>query len=504
MATFLDSLKVLAQTQPDSPAISLGKSTLTFGELWRNIELVAGNASRLNFEPGTRFVFACKPTPKSISLALGLTHAGLTLCFLDPFTALNSFDVRVKLVDPSLVLAESSLFTIGSKKLKWLRKLLKISVADFGSIAGAKFFYSGARLPLMPQKAKPAIEELLLEAWQSTPNSREPETDSIIVFTSGTTADPKGVVHSLESISANFAETAKIFDFTHNDRVLCEPMTVGLVAISVGAQWLIPAKGKVDDFNKFFGVPTDALKLLDEIEAKSGRPHEISVFGMGGAPIPPSLVNRVIQVLGENTTIPCIYGMTELLPVAACEGKEKLTRTDGDLLGRPLPGVEFSFAPDSELLIKGSGLMKRYLGRQAEAWHATGDLAKVDATGQLVMLARKKNMLIRGDMNVYPSLYEPGITMLPGVADAVIVGVPDKYHDDRIVLFVVPDKDSTDVEALKRSVQKSLPALIDRDAMPDLTVVIKSLPVSGRGQKRDMAALSSLARTALDEIKKCR
>lgn len=499
MATFLDSLKNLAQTQPDAPAISLGKETLTCSELWRNLELVAGNARRLSFEPGTRFIFACKPTPTSISLAIGLTHAGLTLCFLDPFTALKSFDVRVKLVDPRLVLAESSLFSIGSKKLGWLRKLLKISVADFGSIPDSDFFYSGVRLPFMPKKAKPAFKELLLEDCPAALRSREPETDSIIVFTSGTTADPKGVVHSLESISANFAETAKVFDFAPGDRVLCEPMTVGLVAISAGAHWVIPANGNFEPFNKFFGVPTDALKLLEQLEAKSGPQKDISVFGMGGAPIPPSLVKRAIQVLGESTKIPCIYGMTELLPVAVCEGKEKFTSTDGDLLGRPLPGVECSFATDNELLIRGSGLMKRYLGRHAEAWHATGDLVKLDEQGRLVMLARKKNMLIRGDMNVYPSLYEPGITMLPGVADAVIVGVPDQYHDDRIVLFVVPERDSTDSESLKRSVQKSLPELIDRDALPDLTVVIKSLPVSGRGQKRDMAELSRLAKIALGE-----
>jgi acyl-CoA synthetase (AMP-forming)/AMP-acid ligase II len=236
-------------------------------------------------------------------------------------------------------------------------------------------------------------------------------------------------------------------------------------------------------------VPTDALRLLAQFE--KGKVPPLEHFGMGGAPIPPSLVQRVIDVLGDQVVIPCIYGMTEILPVAFCEGRQKFLQTEGDLLGRPLSGVKYRFTDDFE--VQGAGLMKNYLGREAAPWHPTGDLARSDDQGNLIMLARKKNMLIRGNMNIYPSLYEPGLTTLPGVADAVIVGVPDEYSDDQIVLFILPSTLGKDYKGLKALVLNELPSHVDRDALPDAVIVLDKLPVTGRGQKRDMAKLKELA-----------
>jgi acyl-CoA synthetase (AMP-forming)/AMP-acid ligase II len=142
--------------------------------------------------------------------------------------------------------------------------------------------------------------------------------------------------------------------------------------------------------------------------------------------------------------------------------------------------------------------MKGYLGKQPSAWHATGDLGYMDDKGRLMLLGRKKNMLIRGDMNIYPSLYEPGICTIDGVADAVIVGVPDEIGDDRVVLFVVPsDADTKRAELIER-LNRELPIHMDRQALPDKIEIIEKLPVSGRGQKRDMVELQKIA-TALIE-----
>lgn len=491
MFNFIEQLKVLAEQNPNDRAIEQGSSSMSFAELWENLECVSSNATRLGYQPGDTFIFASKPTPKSISMALGLVHAGLCLAFIDPFTATHSFGVRVKLVAPRLVIAESTLFALGSKKLAGLRRLFDFNIADYGSVVDADFFYSGSWKPFLPKKARAVSNEFFKPVKRTQSNSRVVNSNSIIVFTSGTTAEPKGVVHSLESISANFQETAEIFDLNPGDRVLCEPMTVGLVAVTAGATWIIPTGRATPDFNKYFGVPTDALKLLSKFE-ENGAP-KLDHFGMGGAPIPPSLVRRVIDVLGDEVKIPCIYGMTEILPVAFCDGRQKFHYTDGDLIGKPLAGVEIKFAEDSEILVRGAGLMKEYLGQEPAGWHPTGDLGKVDSEGNLVMLARKKNMLIRGDMNIYPSLYEPGLTNIPGVADAVIVGVPDEFSDDQIALFIVPSKSQQSHRELKALVEKEMPHHIDRDALPDLVIVLDQLPVSGRGQKRDMVRLKEIA-----------
>ena len=501
MPTFLDKLELIAQKQPHDQAIEVSGQSISFQELWRNIELVSSNAYRLGYQPGDTFVFASKPTPQSISLVLGLARAGLRVSFLDPFTAINSFHVRIGLLDPKFVIAESTLFTIGSPKATLLRKLLKITIADYGAIQGSDFYFSGRRLPFLPKRARSIRNEFFSPVSQLAPSRRVKDSDSIIVFTSGTTAEPKGVVHSLESISANFAETARIFDFKEKDRFYCGPITVGMVAISSGATWVIPDRKPDLNCNKYFAVPTAALDLMRELESQGAQKNEIEYFGMGGAPIPPSLVQRVLDVVGEETHIPCLYGMTEILPVAYCDGREKLSNVKGDFIGQPIQGVEIRLASDNELEVRGSGLMKNYLGLQPEQWHPTGDLMRIGERGNLRMLGRKKNMMIRGEMNIYPSLYEPGITTISGVLDAVMVGVPDEFEDDQIALFILLDPEMPDSSQLRERIRSELPVHVDKEALPDKVVFLQTMPLTGRDNKRDMAKLLEIARKELAEAK---
>jgi acyl-CoA synthetase (AMP-forming)/AMP-acid ligase II len=79
MPTFLDKLEVLAKTQPDQQAIVCSGKSISFQQLWENIELVASNAYRMGYQPGDTFIFASKPTPESIPLAVGLVRAGLSV-----------------------------------------------------------------------------------------------------------------------------------------------------------------------------------------------------------------------------------------------------------------------------------------------------------------------------------------------------------------------------------------------------------------------------------------
>jgi acyl-coenzyme A synthetase/AMP-(fatty) acid ligase len=109
-------------------------------------------------------------------------------------------------------------------------------------------------------------------------------------------------------------------------------------------------------------------------------------------------------------------------------------------------------------------------------------------------------MMIRGDTNIYPSLYEPGITTINGVADAVIVGVPDEFGDDQIVLFVLPEP-GLNLDELRPLVWAELPTHVDKAALPDYLFFLQSMPVTGRSQKRDMDKLIELAGNEIAEAK---
>ena len=499
MPNFLELLERSCREHATAIAIVQDGKATTFGDLWAKIQRAEQASRRMGLTAGETFIFAAKPDADSLAVAIGLLKAGLRLAFIDPFTAVESFHTRVQLVKPDVVIADSRLYLLGSPKFAWLRALLRLNVVDYGSIRLARHFVSGLKLFGAPTGAR-RIEEFAEDSKVTPqPDELDVNSDAVIVFTSGTTGDPKGVVHSIGSLSASFDATAEAFEFEASEVLLCEPLTVGLVALCRGVTWSIPSKKLPEHFDKFFGVPTDVIKLLDSLRKQPELAAKVKMIGMGGAPVLPSLINRIHGQLTKNVKTLSVYGMTEILPVAVANGEEKLEDTSADILGRPVAGVEISFTDDREILVRGPGLMKGYLGKSPSAWHATGDLGYLDERDRLMLLGRKKNMLIRGDMNIYPSLYEPGICTIDGVADAVIVGVPDEIGDDRVVLFVVPSDRNLKQNELRDRLERELPIHMDRQALPDKIEIVDELPVSGRGQKRDMSELQKMATALLEK-----
>jgi long-subunit acyl-CoA synthetase (AMP-forming) len=340
-----------------------------------------------------------------------------------------------------------------------------------------------------------------ISAWFQTKSDAElPVLDSaqpaIITFTSGTTGDPKGVVHTLSTISANLDNFGELFNVQPGELIYSEPMTVGIVALAHGANWCIPEKhtpapGKID---LLFGVPTEILSFLEKTK---NRNIVVKAAATGAAPVLPSLVRAIDAAFGADCRIVNVYGMTEMLPVAVCDARLKANDLEGDLLGTPIGDTCVKIAEDGEILVQGSGLMIHYFGREPQQWHPTGDLGFVNDEGMIVMLGRKKNMLIRGNKNIYPSLYEPGLTTIEGVADAVISGSPDEFGDDRVVLFIVvePGFDATVVLERVKSRQREF---IDTDALPDRIELLASVPTSGRANKRDMPAIAAIAKAVFE------
>jgi acyl-CoA synthetase (AMP-forming)/AMP-acid ligase II len=164
---------------------------------------------------------------------------------------------------------------------------------------------------------------------------------------------------------------------------------------------------------------------------------------------------------------------------------------DGDLVGAPLPGALVRIDKGGELYVAGDRLCGRYLGGEPLTEVATGDLARFDDAGRIVLLGRSKDMIIRGRYNIYPALYEEKIAEIAGVARCALIGVWDeRLGDEHIVLVVEPTAAEPDANRLRRRVDRALraDALIDGLALPD-EVVVMPLTESGRAHKVDRDAL---------------
>jgi acyl-CoA synthetase (AMP-forming)/AMP-acid ligase II len=253
-----------------------------------------------------------------------------------------------------------------------------------------------------------------------------------------------------------------------------------------------------------YAVPFEMAKVVERVEQRGERlPSHLRTIVLGSAPITRPFLRRLRAIVSPETDVWCAYAMSEMLPVSTVESREKLAWDDeGDLVGRPIPGARVSVGDDGELSVAGPNLQRAYLGREPTEWHATGDLARVDDDGRIVLLGRKKDMIIRGHHNVYPSLYEDRIASIEGVSRCAFVGLETSDHaDERIVLVVEPNAGKA-AEEVRAAVERALrdgSCAIDSYALPD-RVVAFPLPFGGRSNKLDRTKLRELvlARGGID------
>nr|WP_052477838.1 class I adenylate-forming enzyme family protein [Kibdelosporangium sp. MJ126-NF4]CEL14364.1 Long-chain-fatty-acid--CoA ligase [Kibdelosporangium sp. MJ126-NF4]CTQ88730.1 Long-chain-fatty-acid--CoA ligase (EC 6.2.1.3) [Kibdelosporangium sp. MJ126-NF4] len=462
-----------------SPAVTDSRETITYGGL---LERVLATAQRLRangFADGDRMLFSVRPGVRSIVLALGAVAAGGTVVFVDPGNAPELFASRMELVQPTWAAAESMLYAAGVPgPVRAIARRRGLVLPPYAKL-DVRHIRSGPWLPGVPHGALSAQRLAEPMCYNEFP-APSPDRDAVVVFTSGTTAAPKAVVHTRGSLGSALRTLAARCSLSPGDQVHTDHLTLGLPALVAGAQWTITPKPRPGATHTIL-VPTDLADMLGTL------PSSLRQVMLGSAPVLPPLLRRARQAMPDVEFL-AVYGMTEILPVSVATAEEKLQHR-GDLLGTPLPGVNARVAADGELLVSGANLCRGYLGAPPMTEHATGDLARMD-DGRIVLMGRKKDMILRDSLNVYPGLYEPAIAALPGVADAAMVGVPDEIGDEKIVVAVVADEDGPPDLAAK--VRSALPGLIDSHAIPDEVVVLPSLPVSGRSRKIDRDALRDL------------
>jgi acyl-CoA synthetase len=310
----------------------------------------------------------------------------------------------------------------------------------------------------------------LSPAPAAIPASTNPDCIIYLAFTSGTTGQPKGVMHSDNTILANARAIVKDWGFDRETAVYSlSPLghnigIVGLaVALACGGEFVahtpLDAPRMLDRIIEtgatyVLGVPTHAIDLLSEMRRRGmdalGR---VAAFQLGGAPVPPTTVLGLMRV-GVKTQN--AYGMTE-------NHSFQYTRPDdspdtiASSCGRPAEGMEIKLwreddcnvesAPGAvgELGVRGASLMLGYFDDQAttelsfnhDRWFMTGDLARFDERGNLQIAGRKKDLIIRGGHNIYPVRIEDFTMRHPAVAKAAAFAVCDDRLGERVCLAVI-------------------------------------------------------------------
>lgn len=294
-----------------------------------------------------------------------------------------------------------------------------------------------------------------------------PDAMAVVMFTSGTTGSPKGVMHSHNTLLACNRALAGRFGLTADDVMLaCSPLghmtgyaAIMLLGFSLGSTVVLQDvwEGRrgvtimADEGVTFTAASTPFLSdICEAVAAGAPRPAALRNFLCGGAPIPPVLIERAARELG--LMVCSLWGMTESLSSTLTEPEragEKSAKTDG----RPLEGVEirivdFDGKPlpagqTGRLLVRGAQMLMGYYKRpdietfDAEGWFDTGDLAYADDEGYIRINGRTKDVLIRGGENVPVVEIEALLYKHPSIAAAALVGYPDARLGERGCAFVV-------------------------------------------------------------------
>ncbi len=349
----------------------------------------------------------------------------------------------------------------------------------------------------------------------------DPDTIVYLAFTSGTTGQPKGVMHSdntllapVRALSADWSldEDAVVYSLSplsHNlgfgAMILALAVGGGLVVHDLPRGASLADRLRETGATFLFGVPTHAIDLLAELrEHPERRPDRVRGFRVSGASVPPV----VAQGLLEQGVVPQSgYGMTEA-------GSHHYTRPDDDprliveSSGRPCAGHEARiFArddPDRELPAgeigqiggRGASTMLGYFDDQAvteasfnaSGWFLSGDLGWMDEEGYIRITGRKKDIIIRGGHNIFPARIENLALRHPAVDKAAVIGVPDERLGERVCLTVT-------LKAGRQVAAEQLLAHLDAEGlsrydMPEYLLRLDELPLgpSGKILKRELAA----------------
>lgn len=407
----------------DLPAIIGEQKSYTYrqyDELARRICAALGTAG---IGPGDRIGILALPSTRIPALLMGCFQRGVIACMLNTRIPRHGLAEQLHRVSGMALLVDE--------------------------------FFSMVRLGHMPTLRIEDLKKVDL-AGEGVPTSFRLDESATILFTSGSSDEPKAALHTLANHCYNAVASNQNIAVSPGDRWLLSLPLYHVSGLSIlfrcmfgGAAVIVPESGESleANINRFKVthvslVPTQLFRLL---QSKNGLPAllRLKAILLGGSAISASLLRQAHELgLPVHTT----YGLTEM-------ASQVTTTPPGASLetlltsGAPLRPDTVTIAEDGEILVRGSTLFSGYvepsgitLPLTPNGWFPTGDLGRFDDHGNLNVVGRKDNMIISGGENIQPEEIEKCLCKLPGILQCVVVPIEDAEFGARLVAFVKKDE----------------------------------------------------------------
>ncbi len=503
-----------ARRYPDRAAVVLGPQRLTYSQVEAAANQVANMLVARGIQPGDKVALSCPNLPYFPIVYYGILKAGAVVVPLN--VLLKGREIAYHLNDSQ---AKAYLCFEGTAELPMGTE----GFAGFQQTPGCEQFLLITADPAAdaPIEGTRTLGQALAGRSGAFDTVGTSETDTaVILYTSGTTGQPKGAELSHANLVFNALTCNRLFGnlaTDHERHLITLPLfhsfgsTVQMNAgFAVASTLVLLPRFQADQavellqrekITFFAGVPTMYWGLLGALRegvdvAEIARNMRVAVSG--GASLPVEIINQFRERFGVQILEG--YGLSETSPVATFSDPEREPRPGS--IGVPIWGVEVKLIDADwktvegadqvgEIAIRGHNIMKGYLRRpeataevMRDGWFRTGDLARRDEDGFYYIVDRAKDMIIRGGFNVYPREIEEVLLTHPAVSLAAVVGVPHACYGEEVKAFVIRGGEVTEDELIAwcRETMASY-------KYPRVVEFVDELPMTATGKilKRELA-----------------
>ncbi|MDF2633533.1 MAG: o-succinylbenzoate--CoA ligase [Pelosinus sp.] len=464
--------------------VFLGKSPITYGQLTDTVTKYRNFFYQQGIRPGENVGLFSKNSVE----------------FIYSYLAIVSLGAVVVPLNFQLVPREIAYILHNAN----IKKLITMAHLDLDAEL-TTYNYQGEVTQLLISQISHTISQLEIPQAPVSPSFDENEVCTII-YTSGTTGSPKGAMLTHKNLVSNAQAFSQVFTYQHADRILCIlPMyhcfawtAAVLTPLINGSSILILESFSIREtitairdnaLTVIFGIP-NMFRLLAQWAQKEDFLH-VKLFVSGGSSLPYEISEQFTKKIGK--TVVEGYGLSEASPIVSLNPIDKVKYCS---IGKPLPGVEVKIidhenhtlppCETGELLVRGPNVMQGYYRLPEETakalqngWLHTGDLAYMDTEGYIFIVDRLKDMIVINGENIYPREIEELLYAYPAIAEAAVIGIPNKQYGTSVHAYIVVNEESViDKKALKTYLQEKLAPY----KIPKEFITIDSLPKNSTGK----------------------
>lgn len=457
--TVTSFLKAVAVEAPHRTAVIDDSSRLDYGVVIRSSGRIAGALTRLGIPTGRVVAYQLPNWHETALIHHAVTALGLINNPIIPIYRHHELAFILKQAEPQAIFIPHRFR--GFDYVAMFAEVIRTLGLDLRPIV----VRSQGNLPSGFLSFEEFLDQISMNP--ELPDGADPRKPTLLLYTSGTTSSPKGVLHSHESLVYENQSIIDWLNLTANDIVFMASPLTHITGLLYGIQlppmlgsavvyqdvWdAVEAVGLIERERASISVAaTPFLRGLVQEYERQGRPSTLRVFACGGADVPPELISRARRILGA--AVMRVYGSTEF-PTFSCSAPTDPADKAGLSDGRPIGPVAHRIVDEmlqpvipgmvGELIVSGPdcflGYLDPSLNEQAftpDGYFRTGDLATEDRDGFITIYGRQKDIIIRNGEKISAKEIEDLLYLHPAVREVAVVSMPDPEVGEKACAYIV-------------------------------------------------------------------